>query len=127
MLRRRLHRYSVALVALVSLLFAQLALSAYVCPGQVDVEAMAAMMQARQPCHGMDPDQPLLCHQHGQGPMQTLESAPHAAAAQPALVPVLLLPRVADGLAQPALPPSAQPEARPPPDPLFLATLRLRV
>ena len=33
---------------------------------------MARMMEAGQPCDGMDPVQPVLCHQHGADPAKTL-------------------------------------------------------
>jgi hypothetical protein len=46
---------------------------------------------------------------------------------QPALLQVLELPPVHLPLETRAVPPAASSEAQPPPDPLFLSTLRLRV
>lgn len=53
-----------AFFVVVSLLFSQLALAGYVCPGTPDTEAMAEMMASGAPCEGMDLAQPLLCFQH---------------------------------------------------------------
>lgn len=125
--RRRSHRLTTTLLVVFSLLFAQLALARYVCPQQVDVAAMAAMMEAGQPCHGMDPDQPVLCHQHAADPDQAFEAVKLPAAAQPAAVPVLEVRPVLEAAAALAAPATASAQARPPPAPLFLSTLRLRV
>jgi hypothetical protein len=127
MLRRRVLRLTTALFAALSLLFAQLALASYVCPQQADVGAMAAMMEAGQPCDGMDPQQPALCHQHCADPAKTAEAVKLPVVAQPAIVQVLELPLVREVEASRAVPPTAYAEAHPPPDPLFLCTLRLRV
>lgn len=127
MLRRRCHRLSIALAAVLSLLFAQLALAQYVCPQQADVEAMAAMMEAGMPCEGMDLQQPVLCHQHAADPGKTFEAIKLPSASLPALVQVLQRPLAPCAVAARAVPPTATAPARPPPDPLFLATLRLRV
>ncbi len=127
MLRRPFHRLTTTFVVVLSLLFSQLALAQYVCPQQADVEAMVAMMEAGQPCEGMDQDQPVLCHQHSADPAKTFEAVKLPAAAQPAVVQVLELPLVLEAQAASAVPPTATSEAQPPPDPLFLSTLRLRV
>lgn len=127
MLRRPLHRLSTTLVVVLSLLFSQLALAQYVCPRQADVEAMVAMMQSGQPCEGMDPDQPALCHQHMADPARTFEAVKLPVAAPPAVAQVLELPVLPEAEVATAVPPTATPEAQPPPDPLFLSTLRLRV
>lgn len=127
MLRCPRHRLSTTFFVVLSLLFSQLALARYVCPQQANVEAMAAMMEAGQPCEGMDPDQPALCHQHSADPAKTLETIKLPAAAQPAVVQVLELPLMVEAMASQAVPPTATSEAQPPPDPLFLSTLRLRV
>ena len=125
--RHRLHRLATTFFVVLSLLFSQLALAQYVCPQASDAEVMAAMMEAGQPCDGMDPDQPVLCHQHAADPAKTFEAIKLPAAAQPAVIQVLELPLVLEAEAARAVPPTATGEARPPPDPLFLATLRLRV
>ena len=127
MLRRPVHRLTTTFFVVLSLLFSQLALASYICPGQSDAEAMAAMMAAGQPCEGMDQAQPTLCHQHSAGTAQSFEAIKLPAASQPVVVQVLELPLVLDAGEAAALPIAATPEARPPPDPLFLSTLRLRV
>jgi hypothetical protein len=127
MLRHRLPRLTTTFFVVLSLLFSQLALAQYVCPQQVDVEAMAAMMEAGQPCEGMDPDQPVLCHQHSADPAKTFEAVKLPVAAQPAVVQVIELPLLLDAQEAQAVPTTATSEAQPPPDPLFLSTLRLRV
>jgi hypothetical protein len=127
MLRRRHVRLATALFVALSLMLSQLVLAMYVCPQQANAEAMAAMMEAGQPCEGMDPDQPVLCHQHSADPAKTFEAVKLPAAAQPAVEQVLELPLVLEAQAPRAVPPTATSEAQPPPDPIFLSTLRLRV
>ena len=125
--RRPVHRLTATIFVVLSLLFSQLALANYVCPGQADAAAVAAMMAAGEPCEGMDPAQPVLCHQHSAGAAQSFEAVKLPAASVPMVVQVLVLPLVLDAVEAEALPAASAPEARPPPDPLFLATLRLRV
>jgi len=127
MLRRRHVRLATALFVALSLMLSQLLLAMYVCPQQANAEAMAAMMEAGQPCEGMDPDQPVLCHQHSADPAKTFEAVKLPAAAQPAAVQVLELPLLLEVQALGTVPPTATSEAQPPPDPIFLSTLRLRV
>lgn len=127
MSRRRLHRLTTTFFVVLTLLYSQLALASYVCPGQSDAEAMAAMVEAGVPCEGMDQAQPVLCHQHSADPGKTFEAVKLPAAAQPAVVQVLELPLALDTEATRAVPTTATSEAQPPPDPLFLSTLRLRV
>jgi len=128
MLRRRSHRLTTAFFVVLSLLFSQLALARYVCPQQVDVEAMAAMAQDGVPCQGMDPIQPGLCHEHSAQPGKAFEAVKLPAASQPAVVQVIEHPLVlAEQAVRTLVPPAATPEGQPPPDPLFLSTLRLRV
>ena len=124
MLRRRLHRRITAFFAVLSLLFSQLALAQYVCPQQADAEAMAARMEAGTPCEGMDPQQPVLCHQHAADPGKTFEAVKLPTVSLPAVVQVLALPLVPEAR---VVRPTAFLEAQPPPDPIFLSTLRLRV
>lgn len=125
--RLRVHRLTTAFFVVLSLLFSQLALAQYVCPQQVDVEAMAAMMESGTPCEGMDPQQPVLCHQHSADPAKTFEAVKLPAVAQPAIVQVLELSLALEAQEARAVPATATSEAQPPPDPLFLSTLRLRV
>lgn len=85
MSRRPRHRLITVLFALCSLLFMQLAVAAYACPGQAErlreVAAMAAMEAAGLPCAGemaaaMDEAQPGLCHAHCQSAQQSVDKVP---------------------------------------------------
>src|SRR5690242_9439315 len=87
---------TIAFVSLLSLLFSQLATASYVCPKHADMASMAAMMASGQPCHGMDKQQPALCHEHAADPAKTFEAVKLPALSQPALVQVLELPLVLD-------------------------------
>lgn len=127
MSRRSLHRLTTAILVVLSLLFSQLALANYVCPGETNAAAMADMMDAGEPCEGMDPTQPVLCHQHSADAAQTFEAVKLPAVSQPMVVQVLLLPLVLGAIEAATLPISSAAEERPPPDPVFLSTLRLRV
>ena len=94
---------------------------------QADAEAMAAMMAAGEPCDGMDPQQPVLCHQHAADPAQVLrggQAARRLAAGRRPGAGAAVWCRRDEAVAVPS---TAASEARPPPDPLFLSTLRLRV
>ena len=127
MARRPLYRLTTTFFVVLSLLFSQLALANYVCPGQTDAAGMAELMTAGKPCDGMDRSQPLLCHQHSAGAAQSFEAVKLPAASLPMIVQVLVMPLVLQAVEAEALPKATAPEARPPPDPLFLSTLRLRV
>ena len=127
MFHRRLRRLRTALVVVLSLLVSQQALATYVCPAQPDATAMAAMAEAGLPCSGLDEVQPVLCHQDSADPAKTFEAVKLPTAVPPAVVQVLELPLVLEAQAARAVPPTATSEAQPPPDPLFLSTLRLRV
>lgn len=125
--RRRLHRLITALLVVASLLFSQLALAAYACPGESGGASMAERMAAGQPCDGMDTQQPALCHAHASAPAKAFEAVKLPVAGLPALLQVVELPlRLADDEAPP-VPLAPWSGTRPPPDPLFLSTLRLRV
>jgi hypothetical protein len=125
--RRSSHRLTATLFVVLSLLFSQLALANYVCPGQADTAAMAEMMAAGEPCEGMDQAQPVLCHQHSAAAAPSFEAVKLPAASLPMVVQVLVMPLVLQAVETEAVPAASAPEARPPPDPLFLSTLRLRV
>lgn len=109
-----------------SLLFSQLALATYVCPQQADAAAMAEMMASGMPCEGMDMEQPALCAEHSAAAAQSFEAVKLPTLSAPVIVQVLVLPMVLDA-AEAARLPRAVPQAHPPPEPLFLSTLRLRV
>ncbi|MGJ7582801.1 PAS domain S-box protein [Variovorax sp. RHLX14] len=125
--RRHLHRCTTAFFVVLALLFSQLALAGYVCPGTSDAESMTEMVAIGMPCEGMDTAQPVLCFQHAADLSLSYEPVKLATPSLPAIVQVVVMPLVlvSDGH---AFPPQAVPERQhPPPDPVFLATHRLRV
>ncbi len=115
-------RLKAALVALVSLVFMQLAVAAYVCPGSVvSLAETAAMGKSGMPCAGsesvvMDEEQPNLCQAHCQVGQQsadtyqlpTLACASSVLAVYPAATAAPLLPGV------PIQPPLVQRSTAPP-------------
>ena len=127
MFRRHSHRLTTTFFVVLSLLFSQLALANYVCPQQAEVDAMAEMMASGTPCEGMDQDQPALCAEHSKASAQSFETIKLPTVSLPVVVQVLEFPLELDAAAALAVPVAATPEAQPPPDPLFLSTLRLRV
>jgi hypothetical protein len=127
MARRRINRLSTTFFVVLSLLFSQLAVASYVCPKQADAAGMVAMMQAGVPCEGMDQDQPGLCAEHSSSAAQSFEAVKVPTVSLPMVVQVLELPVVLDAVEAATVPAAATTEAQPPPDPLFLSTLRLRV
>ena len=126
---RNTRRLSTTILVLLALLFSQLALANYVCPTGLTGEQVTMEMAPGEPCEGMAPDQdqPVLCHQHSINVPQSFEPAQVPAVSLPAVVQVLAVPLVLDALASEAAATAVVGQARPPPDPLFLATLRLRV
>lgn len=125
-LRRLRPRCLTALVAVFALLYAQLALATYRCPSPDNTAAMARMMANGEPCAGMDAVQPVLCHQHAENAAQSFEPIKLPAATVPAVVQVLVQP-VVPLAADRATAQRGSIEQRPPPDPVYLATRRLRV
>lgn len=79
MTRNRRHRLITVLFALVSLLFMQLAVAGYVCPGSGSkIAEAAAMAEAGMPCAesmplSMDDEQPNLCQAHCQAGHQSAD------------------------------------------------------
>jgi hypothetical protein len=127
MLRYRpIRRALTAFVAVLSLL-SQLALANYLCPPLGNPAAMSAAMAAREPCEGMEQAQLGPCHPHFVDMTHSFEMGQVATPSMPAVVHVLIVPLVLEAQTAAALPVRATPEIRPPPDPVFLATLRLRV
>jgi hypothetical protein len=126
--RRPFRPCMTAFLVVLSLLFSQLALAGYVCPRDAGAVSVAAMEMAEgESCEGMDAAQPVLCHQHAADMSLSFEPAKLTTPSLPAIVQVLLVPLVLAAQDQ-ALPQQARPERQhPPPDPVFLATLRLRV
>ncbi|MBA2962030.1 MULTISPECIES: hypothetical protein [Ramlibacter] len=137
MLRLRAHRLTTTFLVVLSLLFAQFALANYVCPqpAQQPGGMPAMQMVAGQPCDGMDmaggqpvdPEQPVLCHQHCANAPQSFDGVQVPAVSLPAVVQVLVVRLLPDAGANPSVVFARAGEERPPPDPLFLSTLRLRV
>ena len=124
---RQRSRCVTSLIVVLALLFSQFALASYVCPG-LSVEArMSERMAAGMPCDGDDPATPVLCHQHATDASQSFEMAKVAAPSLPPVVQVLVVHSIHDCAGPPVVPFGQRPEARPPPDPLFLQTLRMRV
>jgi hypothetical protein len=86
-------RLLTAIVALLSMLYMQLAVASYVCPGvPAGSQDGSASAQADMPnCQGMDPGQPQLCdlHAHGEPAKQPLDKSP--AADVPPFVPSALI------------------------------------
>ena len=127
MFRRPVHRLTAAFFMAVSLLFSQLAMASYSCPAEAKAAAMAEMATSGTPCDGMDTAQPALCHQQATSAPQSFEAVKVPVPSLPMVIQVLQLPLVIDAAEAVAIPPADTPEARPPPDPVFLSTLRLRV
>ena len=118
---------STAILVVLSLLFSQLSLAGYVCPKQQDAAAMAEMMAAGESCAGMDDEQPALCAEYSAGSPQSAETVKVPVLAAPVVIQVAELPFRLQALAARAVPRSAAHQGRPPPEPLFLSTLRLPV
>lgn len=91
-------RFFAVLLAVVSVLFSQLAMAAYACPGsagQVMEMTMASEADHVMPdCEQMDNAQPALCHAHVQASDQTLDKPPSPNV--PPTVAVLLMPAMSD-------------------------------
>jgi hypothetical protein len=124
--RSAARRCLTSVVVVISVLFSQLALASYLCPGMASPAQMAPMADG-VPCEGMDPATPVLCHQHATDASQTFEMAKVAAPTLPVVIHVLVIPLLLDPGSAASLPFQGRPEAQPPPDPVFLQTLRLRV
>ncbi len=124
---RLVPRSLAAFLVALSLLFSQLALAGYVCPGASDAQVMADMMISGEPCEGMDAAQPVLCHQYASSSPQSVEQAKVATPSLPAVVQVLVVPVVVEATTSSGRHLGDASEARPSPNPVFLSTLRLRV
>lgn len=93
-------RFVAALVAVTSVLFAQLAVAAYACPSMQVEQAMAMTSMApvesgdhmMPDCEEMDIEQPALCHAHAQIGNQSLDK-PELPNVSPS-VAILLIPEV---------------------------------
>lgn len=129
---RRARRLGTTIFVVLALLVSQLALAGYACPASAS-RAPEPMMQMEpgEPCAGsaglrMDDEQAVLCHQHCANAPQSFEPLQPLSLAPAAVVQALIAPLVVVAVAD-TRPFGAQFDPRPPPDPLFLSTLRLRV
>ena len=136
MQRRRIHRLATSFLVVLSLLFSQLALANYVCaPAEAQDESGQMEMAAGEPCEcmdmsagkTMDQEQPVLCLQHCMNAPQSFDPLQVPAVSLPAVVQVLVVPVLVDDSLAGSVVSSHAGRERPPPEPLFLSTLRLRV
>lgn len=115
-----------ALALLASVLFMRLAIAGYVCPAGSGSAADSVAMTVTVSCLGMDPAQPALCADHQDG-RHWADNNAHT--------PDLgLSPAMATGPAYVLAPiphakrvPLTAAWHHPPPDPIYLATARLRI
>jgi hypothetical protein len=133
MFRRQAHRLSTMIFVVLALLFSQLALANYVCASEPAQAAdMSAMeMAPGRPCDAMDmamdENQPVLCHQHCANAPQSFDPVQVPTVSLPAVVQVLVAPLMLGDSSSEESGYANMAETRPPPDPIFLSTLRLRV
>lgn len=136
MFKRHAHRLTATVFVVLSLLFSQLALANYVCPEPVQGAPTTPMQMASgEPCESldtatwsaMDQQQPVLCHQHCANPPQSFDPVQVPAVSLPAVMQVLVVPMLWDSGATESVVFDQAGRDLPPPDPLFLSTLRLRV
>jgi hypothetical protein len=115
---RRRYRTLTALVALCSVLFTQLAIAAYICPGiqsgqnSSTTAANPPPMQSMPGCDQLDPADPALCLTHCQDGNSSLDRPDVPVVSPPALIVSSILPTQA--------PPLAAPGQDPEPDSLLL-------
>ncbi|TLY51046.1 MAG: hypothetical protein E6K53_08455 [Gammaproteobacteria bacterium] len=83
---RHRHRRWIALVALLGLLFQQLAMATYICPIESDGTATSNAMSAMADCQSPDATDKTRCQQHCQPLAQTSDHA-SAPTVPPALLP----------------------------------------
>ena len=123
---RKRSRRMTSWIVVVAMLFSQFALASYACTGNSAEGRMSDRMDSGMPCDGDDPSSPVLCHQHAVDASQSFELSKVAAPTLPVLLHMFVLPSLNDWARPLLLPFGERPEAQPPPDPLFLQTLRLR-
>ena len=129
MVRRSAQRLTTTFLVVLSLLFSQLALANYVCPTGTGGEQAVMEMAPGEPCEGMasDLNQPVLCLQHCTNAPQSFDAFKVPTVSLPAVVQVLVVQLLLDAGAVELVVFAHAGRERPPPDPLFLSTLRLRV
>lgn len=116
-------------MVVLSLLFSQLALANYVCPTASSQEDAVMEMAPGEPCEGMaaDPSQPVLCYHHCANAPQSFDAVKLPSISLPVVVQVLTIPLVLDTAETAAQKFADFGDTHPPPEPVFLSTLRLRV
>ena len=119
-------RRMISWIVVAAMLFSQFALASYVCPEESAEDRMSERMASGMPCDSGDSSLTVLCHQHTADASQSFEMAKVAAPTLPVVLHMLVLPSVNDWAEPLVVPFGERPEAQPPPDPLFLQTLRLR-
>jgi hypothetical protein len=129
MSRTAARRFHISLLLVVSLLFSQLALASYVCPAGGEAEQSVMEMAPGEPCEGMaaEQDRTVLCYQHCTDAPQSSDAVKLPSLSMPAVVQVLLVPLALDRATQDAALFADARQGQPPPEPVFLSTLRLRV
>ena len=115
----RRHRLFTVLLALWALVFAQLALAGYSCPGASRAVEIAQMTEAGMPCaesmaRAMDDEQSGLCHAHCQGSAQTADTyqVPGLASLHQLGTVLTIAPRLVRSEPPPSFP--VRPNASPP-------------
>ncbi len=134
MVRHPAQRLMTTLLVVFSLLFSHLALANYVCPALAQAEMPIMQMASGEPCEAMstdarkvmDQEQPGLCHQHCINAPQS-DGVKLPSVSLPAVVQGFVVPNLVDVCATASVVFAQAVRERPPPDPLFLSTLRLRV
>ena len=104
MLRTTARRFHTILLLVCSLLFSQLALANYVCPGGAEAGQGAMEMASGEPCEGMatEQDQTAICHQHCTDAPQSFDGMKLPSLSIPAVLQVLLVPLTLDAATQEA-------------------------
>jgi hypothetical protein len=127
MLRTAARRLGTTVLVVVSLLFAQLALANSVCEAAAEQDVME--MAPGEPCEGMaaQKDRTVLCYQHCTDAPQSPDGVKLPSLSIPAVIQVLLVPLTLDVATREADVFADAGPGHPPPEPLFLSTLRLRV
>jgi hypothetical protein len=131
----RARRLNTTIFLVLALLFSQLALANFVCGTNASqakfVEASVMEMQPGIPCEEMtaasDTGQSVLCHQHCVNAPQTIDQVKASPLSLLAVLDVFVVALVLNADAQDVAVLADAGEFRPPPDPIFLSTLRLRV
>lgn len=129
MSRTTARRFHTIFLLVVSLLFSQLALANYICPSGPGPGPGVMEMAPGEPCEGMaaGQDQTVLCHQHCTDAPQSFDGVKLPSLSIPVVVQVLLVPLTVDAATQEAALFADAGQGQPPPEPVFLSTLRLRV